>query len=149
MRILILLLTSMFLYSCGNNNSATDYDDYDLETPCGCAGFMHKLEEEADTASIERSTELEDMYENEWDHCGKVIAVFDLDDLTTSQEDSTNDSYTCFNVGKNGFNEEICITDYAVEEAILNTDYFSGCEEVAIKIAHLIEYEVGEALHKR
>ena len=133
MRILLLLLTSMFLYSCGNKNSATDYDDYDLETPCGCAGFMYRLDEEWDTCSMERAEELEDMYQNEVDNCRKVIAVFEKDEIRVYLRDDS---------------VRMHVDLEAVEEAILNTDHFNGCEEAAIEISHDIAYEMTELLNE-
>ena len=138
MRILILLLTSMFLYSCGNKNSATDYDDYDLETPCGCAGYMHKVLEEADTASIERSSELEDLTADGFRKCKIVIAVFEKDEIKIHIKG-----------GEGKTDPYMDVEPEAVEEAILNTDHFNGCEEAAIEISHRIAYAMDELLNEK
>lgn len=120
----------MFLYSCGNYAN-----DYDLETPCGCVGFMHKVMAEADTASMERLAELDDMFTEDFENCKKVIAVFEQDEIGWMVES----------------NGDIYLGDFFgyIEEAIMNTDHFNGCEETAIEVSPVIWEAMVEFLDVR
>ena len=134
----LFLLISMLFYACENGSSDENESSVavsDLDTPCGCLNFMHKNYTEASAASVERRMELEEMYQNEWDNCRKVIAVFKKDELRT---------YT-----PKPHDPQIHIDDEDVEEAILSTDYFKNCEELAIKLSHRIGYSMKERLNPK
>ena len=154
MRILILLLTSMFLYSCGNNNSATGYDDYDLETPCGCIGLMHEMHSKLgmiregfnapDTLSNEEIIELGDSLDFVHGKCHSLITPFQIDEIKTMTSCDT-DTFrlreydpTCY----------YWTDGPQVQEAILNTDYFNGCKELAIDLRLEIASQMWGILNK-
>ena len=147
MRILILLLTSMFLYSCGNNNSATDYD---LETPCGCIGLLHEMHSKLgyygefnapDTLSNEEIIELGDSLDVVNFKCQSLITPFQINEIKTMTSCDT-DTFrlreydpTCY----------LWSDGPQVQEAILNTDYFNGCKELAIDLRRAIASQMWRA----
>ena len=91
MRILILLLTSMLFYACGNGNFFNDepYNGLDLATECGCYDFL----ENQDSILHALGYDDYDDYEK-WEEgnelikkCYEVVKVFDDEELKTKHID--------------------------------------------------------------
>ena len=152
MRILLLLLTSMFLYSCSNKNSTTDNDHYDLKTPCGCVSSLYMIlfemdelpsGKEAPVPTIQRYRELADKYEIVSDVCGKVIAVFEIDEIKTMTDADTILRYR----NSLGHGSYYIIDAPQIEEAIMKTDDFDGCKEYAIEVQFEIKRYMEYALN--
>ena len=131
MRILILLLTSMLFYACGNGNFFNDepYNGLDLATECGCYDFFRNK------GSIKLALGYDDYddYEKqeEWGElikkCDEVVKVFDDEELKTKLIDVER---------KHKESGKFLSYEEAVEILLSGTDYFKDCREKVIDVPY-------------
>ena len=135
MRILILLLTSMLFYACGNGNFFNDepYNGLELATECGCYDFLD------DQDSILHALGYDDYDDHEkWEKgielikkCLEVVKVFDDEELKTKLIDVER---------KHKESGRFPVYEEAVEILLSGTNYFKDCREFVIENPYYFVY---------